>query len=151
MGDQCRSAFVGFLCLAPQELSRLIPDYLLRRKFLPEGTQGYDFMILSDLLHFHSSHDNLLSSIKSLLSRSNDSRVHVSAGNYTRPDVCYNFFSKCGDVGLVFDEVVASPSEEQWKGEMSVNGLTIDALTLRKSACRYWVGRWSQGFLLADS
>ncbi|KAJ2925267.1 hypothetical protein H1R20_g11850, partial [Candolleomyces eurysporus] len=47
---------------------------------------GFDVLILSDLLHFDSFHDHLVKSITSLLKRSPDSRVHVAAGVYTKPD-----------------------------------------------------------------
>ncbi|KAF5379052.1 hypothetical protein D9615_005990 [Tricholomella constricta] len=114
-------------------------------KLLPDNKSppGYDIVILSDLLHFRDSHDVLVASIRSLLSRSKDSRVHVSAGKYTHRDVCDNFVLKGQDVGLVFDEIHAGPDETQWKGMMEVGGLDNEALSIRKANCYYWVGRWA--------
>ena len=38
---------------------------------------GYDIMILSDLLHFSTSHDDLISSIQMLLAKLESARVYV--------------------------------------------------------------------------
>ncbi|KAJ7468060.1 hypothetical protein FB451DRAFT_1352434 [Mycena latifolia] len=86
---------------------------------------GYDLVVLSDLLHFHSSHAVLISSVEALLAHSPAARVHVAAGNYTKPDVCDNFLHE----------------EREWLGGSSVSGLDRLALAARKGACRYWVGR----------
>ncbi|KNZ78300.1 Putative nicotinamide N-methyltransferase, partial [Termitomyces sp. J132] len=105
--------------------------------------QGYDIVILSDLLHFHGSHDVLISSIRVLLSRSEDSKVHVSAGKYTRRNVCEDFLRKGREAGLIFDEIFTGPEEAGWKGTMKVRGLDQEALAVRKANCYYWVGRWA--------
>ncbi|KAF8068931.1 hypothetical protein FPV67DRAFT_1668980 [Lyophyllum atratum] len=104
---------------------------------------GFDIMILSDLLHFHGSHDALIASITSLLSRSKDSRVHVSAGKYTHQNVCDDFLLKGQRAGLVFDEIHADPEEAGWKGTLAVGGLDKDGLAIRKANCYCWIGRWA--------
>ncbi|KAJ7247932.1 hypothetical protein B0H12DRAFT_1124614 [Mycena haematopus] len=103
------------------------------------GGHGYDIVILSDLLHFHSSHAVLVSSLDALLARSPEARVHVAAGNYTKSEVCDNFLYLSAQAGFKFDEIL--DEEREWLGSSSVSGLDNEALTIRKAACRYWVGR----------
>lgn len=110
-------------------------------ELLPAGSKGFDILILSDLLHFSSSRDDLLNTIASLLNRSSHSQVHVAAGKYTVPDVCRNFLTKGASMGILFEEKLDEKGIH-WKGGMRVNGFTMESLTLRKSLCRYWVGRW---------
>ncbi|KAK7044843.1 hypothetical protein R3P38DRAFT_2609143 [Favolaschia claudopus] len=105
------------------------------------GSGGYDVVILSDLLHFHSSHEVLVSSVDALLARSQDARIHVAAGTYTKPDVCDNFLRLSAKAGFVFEEVISSTEEQEWSGKLAVGGLDSEALKARKAACRYWVGR----------
>ncbi|KAJ6557952.1 hypothetical protein B0H19DRAFT_1028547 [Mycena capillaripes] len=105
------------------------------------ASHGFDIVILSDLLHFHSSHAGLVSSIDALLARSSEARVHVASGNYTKPEVCDNFLRLAVRAGFIFDEILPSDEERQWLGIFPVSGLDKTALTTRKAACRYWVGR----------
>ncbi|KAJ7100018.1 hypothetical protein B0H15DRAFT_818392 [Mycena belliarum] len=105
---------------------------------------GYDLVILSDLLHFHSSHDVLISSTDALLARSPDARVYVAAGDYTKPDVCDNFLLLGTQAGFTFDEVLPTEGQREWLGSSAVSGLDKAALSTRKAACRYWVGRRSE-------
>jgi nicotinamide N-methyltransferase len=100
-------------------------------------------LILSDLLHFDSFHDQLVKSITSSLKRSPDSRVHIAAGVYTKPDVCDSFLAKSTEAGLQFEEIHTNPAEP-WKGTLTVGGLDSDDLATRKAACRYWVGRYAR-------
>jgi hypothetical protein len=78
MGSRGRTAFVrASLFTGEPPVTGL--DYT--RLLLPADHQeapGYDLIILSDLLHFHSSHDALLASVQALLSKSKHSRIHVS-------------------------------------------------------------------------
>ncbi|KAF7326019.1 hypothetical protein MKEN_00452800 [Mycena kentingensis (nom. inval.)] len=101
--------------------------------------QKYDLVILSDLLHFHSSHGVLISSADALLAA--DGHIHVAAGFYTKPHVCDNFLRLATEAGFAFDEVIAEGEELEWLGTMVVGGLDNDALKVRKAACRYWIGR----------
>lgn len=41
------------------------------------NNEGYDVMILSDLLHFSNSHDELISSIRMLLAKNKDARAYI--------------------------------------------------------------------------
>ncbi|TFK22135.1 hypothetical protein FA15DRAFT_706660 [Coprinopsis marcescibilis] len=103
---------------------------------------GYDVLILSDLVHFDSCHEVLVSSITALLRPSPDARVHVSAGFYTKPEACTNFIAIATAAGLKLEEIHTDPTEG-WKGTMEVTTLNRDELAARKAACRYWVGAWS--------
>lgn len=112
-------------------------------------------MILSDLLHFHTSHDVLISSVTLLLSKTRTSRVHVAAGTYTRPHVCADFIRKAEIAGLAFveEDPPASSSDatatgSAWLGRLEVSGLDREQLAVRKAMCRYWVGRWADTSLL---
>ncbi|ESK90270.1 nicotinamide n-methyltransferase nnt1 [Moniliophthora roreri MCA 2997] len=104
---------------------------------------GFDIVILSDLLHFHSSHDALIDSLARLLSKSSASRTYASAGKYTHAHVCDNFISRAREQGFSFEEILSPEGEAEWMGRLDVSDLDKDALTARKSACRFWVGRWA--------
>ncbi|KAJ3842277.1 hypothetical protein F5878DRAFT_608119 [Lentinula raphanica] len=105
------------------------------------ASTGFDIVILSDLLHFDTSHDALLKSLSLLLAKTIDARVYVAAGKYTRPDVCSSFLRKAMDVGLTLEEDTSIDGSE-WQGTLSVSDLSTEALTTRKNNCRFWVGRW---------
>ncbi|GLB42338.1 putative lysine methyltransferase [Lyophyllum shimeji] len=114
-------------------------------KMLPaedESNRGYDVMILSDLLHFHASHDVLIASIESLLRRSKDARVHVSAGKYTHRNVCDEFLLKGQVAGLSFEEIDGSVEEVGWKGTMTVAGLDKDSLAIATRFIRRGIPTW---------
>ncbi|KAK0452330.1 hypothetical protein EV421DRAFT_1768355 [Armillaria borealis] len=104
---------------------------------------GYDVVILSDLLHFHSSHNVLIASLKSLLRKTADSRVYIAAGRYTSPNVCDNFMEIANSEGLCIEEEVSDEQEEPWLGTMEVANFDKRALSVRKAACRFWIGRWA--------
>lgn len=104
---------------------------------------GYDVVILSDLLHFHSSHNVLIASLKSLLRKTADSRVYIAAGRYTSPNVCDNFMEIANSEGLCIEEEVSDGQEEPWLGTMEVANFDKQALSVRKAACRFWIGRWA--------
>lgn len=104
---------------------------------------GYDIVILSDLLHFHASHDVLLLSLTSLLSQSETSRVYVAAGNYTPPDVCDHFLRNAEKLGIAWNEGEKTLEEAEWLGTFEVTGLDKVQLASRKNVCRWWLGRWS--------
>ncbi|KAK0480647.1 hypothetical protein IW261DRAFT_1473716 [Armillaria novae-zelandiae] len=104
---------------------------------------GYDVVILSDLLHFHSSHNVLIASLKSLLQKTAESRVYIAAGRYTSPSVCDNFMKIANSEGLCIEEQVPGGQEEPWLGTMEVENFDKQALSLRKAACRFWIGRWA--------
>ncbi|KXN86518.1 Putative nicotinamide N-methyltransferase [Leucoagaricus sp. SymC.cos] len=108
--------------------------------FLSNDRKGYDIVILSDLLHFDSFHDILLASATALLAQTPTAHLHVAAGNYTRPHVCDSFITKARKLGLVFEEMTMQTNEEGWLGRLEVRGFDNEALSLRKAACRYWVG-----------
>ncbi|KAF9225717.1 hypothetical protein BS17DRAFT_750064 [Gyrodon lividus] len=113
--------------------------------------QGYDIVIMSDLLHFDASHDVLLLALKSLLAKSPQARVYVAAGNYTTPHVCDNFLNLGLNAGLIWEEDTScrsgDPQKNVWMGTMSVAGLDIEQLSTRKNMCRWWIGRWSSATL----
>ncbi|KAJ7634619.1 hypothetical protein FB45DRAFT_909374 [Roridomyces roridus] len=104
--------------------------------------RGYDLVILSDLLHFHSSHEVLVSSMAALFAHSPDARVHVAAGKYTKPDVCNNFLGLSARAGIIFEERLPEVGDQEWMGQSALSGLNKADLATRKAACRYWVGSW---------
>jgi nicotinamide N-methyltransferase len=113
------------------------------RSLLPVESKGYDVLILSDLLHFHTSHPALISSICALLPRTAKSRAFVGAGKYTSEAVCDDWVHAAHVAGLEMEEV---QDDNTWTGRMEVvwSGTRLDerALTERKGNCRLWIGRW---------
>ncbi|PBK67448.1 hypothetical protein ARMSODRAFT_959032 [Armillaria solidipes] len=95
---------------------------------------GYDVVILSDLL---------IASLKSLLRKTADSRVYIAAGRYTSPNVCDNFMEIANSEGFCIEEEVSDGQEEPWLGTMEVANFDKQALSVRKAACRFWIGRWA--------
>lgn len=109
--------------------------------------EGYDAVILSDLLHFDRSHGELLDSVCMLLARDDRARVYVAAGVYTKSDVCTAFLRQAEGRGLVWIERGAGQDgrevDEVWRGTLPVQGMSKDQLGARKGMCRWWVARWS--------
>lgn len=99
---------------------------------------------MSDLLHFDASHQHLLFSLTSLLSKAATSRVYVAAGNYTDPKVCGSFLREGERLGIIWEEGVSSQTEGEWRGTLEVTGLDKTQLAARKSVCRWWLGRWAE-------
>lgn len=103
---------------------------------------GYDVVILSDLLHFHNSHPALLSSLTSLLARTPSARSYVAAGTYTPPHVCSNFVRLAESAGLRVEE---GELDDVWRGEKEVRRagkLNLNELGVRKAMCRWWTVSW---------
>ncbi|KAF7351376.1 Nicotinamide n-methyltransferase nnt1 [Mycena sanguinolenta] len=104
---------------------------------------GYDVVILSDLLFFRSSHRDLISSVEALLARSPEARIHIAVEkDNTKEEVCKDFLSLSEQRGFTFEEI-SLDEDEEWLGSFPVGGFDKEALTIRKAACRYWVGRRS--------
>ncbi|KAH7913324.1 hypothetical protein BJ138DRAFT_1059336 [Hygrophoropsis aurantiaca] len=119
-----------------------------------EGPPGFDVVIMSDLLHFDSSHEVLLASLASLLARSNSARVYVAAGKYTSHTVCNNFLRLGEETGIIWKELITDPVDERadaWLGAMEVIGLDKAQLGVRKNMCRQWVGQWAPTHLTLAS
>ena len=129
---------------------------------------GYDIVLLSDLVHFFDSHDALISSVTMLLRKQKEARVYVGvrkplypvnkdslllyafikAGKYTRPEVCDNFLLKSQSAGLELEEIY-DDADGKWLGSLQVGNLDNEALALRKSNCRFWIGRWAEKTLIS--
>lgn len=107
-----------------------------RRQHAPGG---FDALFLSDLLHFDSSHDELLSSTTSLLKRSAEARVYVCSGDYTKPAVCAAFVANAERHGLLMEE---QPREDTWLASRSQRGAEKEDMDSRKRQCRFWMGKW---------
>ncbi|KZS87231.1 hypothetical protein SISNIDRAFT_446945 [Sistotremastrum niveocremeum HHB9708] len=124
-----------------------LPLNTLRSEFPDAAAAGFDCMILSDLLYFDKSHEDLVRSITLFLRPSSLSRVYVAAGNYTPSVVCDNFFKIAEQSGLEWKE---GEDDQDWRGTLPVKSLDREALIARKCMCRWWVGRWrayrDQGF-----
>ena len=119
---------------------------ILSLRSLVPDEQGYDIVILSDLLHFDSSHDVLISSLTSLLRKSATARTYVAAGKYTLPHVCDHFLREGEASGIVWEEGEDDPV---WRGYLQVKGGGLDReqLGVRKGMCRWWIGRWGDSKL----
>ena len=102
---------------------------------------GFDIVILSDLLHFDQSHDVLLSSLARTLRRTSSARAYVAAGKYTLQHHCEHFLLEGEKAGLVWESQDEDPV---WRGEARVSGGGLDReqLGVRKGMCRWWIGRW---------
>jgi len=107
---------------------------------------GYDVVILSDLLHFDSSHTELISSLTSLLRHSHFSVTYVAAGKYTPSKVCDHFLREAEEAGIEWEEGEDDPV---WRGSLDVKGGGLDKeqLGVRKGMCRWWVGKWKEEIL----
>ncbi|KAF8635451.1 hypothetical protein AX15_000429 [Amanita polypyramis BW_CC] len=99
---------------------------------------GFDVVILSDLLHFNKSHEELVESVDLLLSRDPDARAYISAGRYTGDDVCAYFAEILRGRGLLIEE---EHDTSDWQGNMDISGLDTHGLSARKRNCRFWIGR----------
>ena len=101
---------------------------------------GADVVIMSDLLHFDSSHDVLLQSLISLLRKSPSARAYIAAGKYTPPHVCDHFVEQARRAGILMDE---GDVEGKWHGSLDVSGGGLDREQpgVRKDMCRWWTGR----------
>ncbi|KAG8907124.1 hypothetical protein FRB99_005232 [Tulasnella sp. 403] len=112
----------------------------LVRELLPAGNRtGYDVLILSDLLHFRSSHDDLVNSISKLSQRAPSSRIYVAAGKYTHPEVCKNFLHQTRQSGI---EWIQGENDGIWRGESKVGTWSTEDLGTRKSNVDWWIGSW---------
>ncbi|KAF7798460.1 hypothetical protein EIP86_009681 [Pleurotus ostreatoroseus] len=89
----------------------------------PDEPTGFDIVILSDLLHFDSSHDVLLSSLVSLLRKAPSSRTYIAAGKYTAAHVCAHFVSEAEKAGISLEEGEDDPV---WRGVLDVHGGGLD-------------------------
>lgn len=133
--------------------ARRSPQLLIRKTLPSTATEnasihpvGYDIVILSDLLHFSTSHDALLLSLTSLLAKNRTSRAYVAAGNYTPPSICENFLREGERLGIIWkeggDDEYSTTMDNEWRGTLEVSGLDKEQLAIRKGACRWWLGRW---------
>ncbi|KAE9389449.1 hypothetical protein BT96DRAFT_890052 [Gymnopus androsaceus JB14] len=109
---------------------------------LPSDNTAFEIVILSDLLHFDSSHDVLVKSLSLLLAKTTDARVYVAAGKYTLPEVCSSFLQKATESGFVLQEQI-DEDRSRWLGTLPVSNLDSEALAVRKDNCRFWIGRWA--------
>ena len=90
-------------------------------QFLPNNAgPGFDVVIMSDLLHFDSSHAALVDSLAALLSKSGGSRAYVAAGKYTKQDVCDRFIDHARRAGIILVEECYK--QVDWQGKMAVRG-----------------------------
>ncbi|KAI0002582.1 hypothetical protein BJV74DRAFT_765432 [Russula compacta] len=126
----------------PSHLLRLLPS-----QGRDQLSEGYDAVILSDLLHFDRSHAELLDSVCRLLVRNGKGRIYVAAGVYTKSDICDAFLRLAERRGLVWIDRGAGQDglevDDAWRGTLPVLGMSREQLGARKGMCRWWVGRWS--------
>ncbi|QRV90720.1 methyltransferase domain protein [Ceratobasidium sp. AG-Ba] len=110
---------------------------------LPTGSSGYDILILSDLLHFDSSHQDILSTIARTLSREPEACVYLAAGLYTREPVRESFLKSGEEIGLQWTPM---PNDGIWRGQQDIrsDGMlwSQEDLNARKGNVVAWIGRW---------
>lgn len=111
------------------------PDHLLTEP----TRQGFDIVVMSDLLYFDKSHGILLESVQLLLSRTQDARLFVAAGKYTPPNVCQSFLREGEKMGLIWEEKML---KDCWEGTTVSGSYTVEELQARKNNSRLWIGRW---------
>ncbi|KAF8503890.1 hypothetical protein BU17DRAFT_78324 [Hysterangium stoloniferum] len=113
---------------------------------VPEA--GFDILILSDLLHFSSSHTELVNSVVALLKRDGEARVYVAAGMCSPPCLNSIKFELMPSLIVPFRKLYRSREGKvsgEWLGELCVRGLTKDDMGARKGKCWWWAGRWGAG------
>ncbi|OBZ67397.1 Protein N-methyltransferase nnt1 [Grifola frondosa] len=140
VSDGCRVHCTGYEW--GQDASTLL-EFVKQEPF---KASGFDVMILSDLLHFDRSHDELIGSLTSLLHKTSSARAYIAAGKYTHPDVCYHFLQDAEKAGFVLEE---GEVERQWQGSLLVKGAALDReqLGVRKNMCRWWTARWTKNIV----
>jgi nicotinamide N-methyltransferase len=108
---------------------------------------GYDVVVLSDLLHFDQAHNALLQSLCTLLKRAPGARAYVGAGVYTRAEHCRAFLALAEHAGLLWLERGAGEDGREtdavWRGALDVRGIDAAGLGERKGMCRWWVAGWA--------
>ncbi len=101
--------------------------------------EGYDAMILSDLLYFNTSHQDLIKSLILLLRRHPSSVAYIGAGIYTSESTCSSFFSLAEEAGFVKED---GQVELIWLGTMTVGRLSKEDLASHKANSKWWTLRW---------
>ncbi|QRW19537.1 methyltransferase domain protein [Rhizoctonia solani] len=105
--------------------------------------EGYQVLILSDLLHFDSSHPDILSTVTRTLRRSLDSWIYLAAGVYTHESVREAFLKAGEEAGLDWTPI---ENDGIWRGERRVMSdgevWTQEDLNARKANVVAWIGRW---------
>jgi nicotinamide N-methyltransferase len=145
ISDKCDVKVNGYAWASdPSRLLSYIPDSGYHESNLVPGglnarSKGFDIMVLSDLLYFDQSHNELIRSIQDLLARNSEARVYVAAGKYTPANVCQSFLDKGARADLQWEEVSIS---QKWEGRDPGGTYTVDALESRKQNSRLWIGRW---------
>ena len=82
VGNRC---FASFVRNTSAFITIILLRSLSRRNILCADERpmlGYDIMILSDLLHFSTSHDALISSIQMLLAKLESARIYVGVSHF---------------------------------------------------------------------
>lgn len=128
------------------ETRRINPIFRSALRGFDSRAEGYDVLLLSDLLHFDSSHLDLISTVSRTLSRSAHARVYVGAGLYTREPIREGFLQAGRDIGLEWSPM---NNDGVWRGEKEIHSdgvpWSLGDLNARKSNVVAWVGKW-KGF-----
>ncbi|KZT58255.1 hypothetical protein CALCODRAFT_432962 [Calocera cornea HHB12733] len=109
---------------------------------LPPDKEGYDTLILADLVHLTPPTAPLLASLTSLLAHTPTSRAYISVGAYTKQPVVDAFLLATDDAGLVWEEWAM---DGRWMGSEVIGIGEVrsreDMGELKKSV-RGWIVRW---------
>ncbi|KZO90425.1 hypothetical protein CALVIDRAFT_466365, partial [Calocera viscosa TUFC12733] len=110
---------------------------------LPPGKQGYDILLLADLVHLTPPIAPLLTSLTALLAHTPTSRAYISVGEYTKQLVADSFLSAVEDAGLVWEKWVMV---EGWEGSEVVGVGEVrsrEDMGILKESVRGWIMRWN--------
>ncbi|EJT97993.1 hypothetical protein DACRYDRAFT_96956 [Dacryopinax primogenitus] len=111
--------------------------------FLPPSKEGYDVLLLADLLHLTPPISPLLTSLTHLLAHTPSARAYITIGTYTKASGAEAWLGAARAAGLELEEwdlgVEWEGSELQGVGEVRGKQAHRDV----KRSVRGWIGRWS--------
>ncbi|KAK0673000.1 putative nicotinamide N-methyltransferase [Cercophora samala] len=81
----------------------------------PNSPQGFDILILADLLFRHSEHHNMIKTIRECLKKTKDSKAYVVFCSY-RPwlkEKDFKFFDLCREDGFVVEQILEKKMDKK--------------------------------------
>ena len=77
--------------------------------------------------------------------------MYVASGKYTKLADCERFLREAESKGLAWTNVQKCEEMDgqdpdtsvTWEGSMQVGKWTKEELVMRKTSCRFWIGRWA--------
>ena len=110
---------------------------------------GFDLVILSDLIWIDTSHQDLVDDIARTLSHKPSSRSFILTGRYCKQQSIDSFTAMLAQAGLAMMELDLEAAGPSWRGSTEIEGLpldpeqTIESIMLRRRrAVRAFEARW---------